>query len=550
MGYLDGTEFIALDDEAVNSDADFDGEQPACAATVQTMRSNTKYLGSQGERITHASVSVRADTQDESSVATGIRPHCSFEFASYLSIPWVFSRGFQGVDVSHFARVSSEDGIAFEGVWSRIRFVGLRDGDAEIIPPTNNGSIDNFERVDLSLDLDEPLRRRVVSDLVIEFHGEIDKAIYADSINVKARSSLVLDTGTPTWDYSASLSDPPNAEDPTLMVSVDNEPGATDSDNGAVFFDHMRAVSGDEKMYVLPSVGASLRETYQDIDTFRLTYIQVKSTEIRSRYADEFTVDRERYRAGRIVRSSDDMYVVSGAIETFRRPRCLWIGPAGVPGGGEENENPKHYHERFKRIQGNETSNVYAFRGSLELETEDPTVSMLMNCIPYQRLFNFTFDGTLEDLRNQAARSQWDLTLTVEEFSGGAWASIGSESVSMDAYHYGLHVSVDYPVLFAEWLRWRELVYTFSDVVVSGSTYVGREGQLWGNRLDQNLVQRESLDVSVDYDPSSGNMCRWSLEVARVTGSEEYKDNSKTDEMSLFWMCTGASLWEIPAELS
>jgi hypothetical protein len=351
------------------------------------------------------------------------------------------------------------------------------------------------------------------------------------------------------WDISETINGTggnPNVQSAACQYFVNTETQSV--------FDHMQVID-DANVRVVPD-GSWSAGGGDGMAVYWLSYVQVKSLELREVFdADRLTLPASSYRAEEVVRSQDEIRLPDGTRDAYRRPRCLWVGPQGVPfqriTAYESVVTPTHYTERFVRLRDGAAEGVTAFQAMVMPSTQDPKLEVLLNLVPYHWTESYRNDDGIEALIDSATYQAWDITVTVEHYTGGAWVSIGSQTVNEILTHYPTDPTGEWPVLQAEYSR-EALTTYIAGVWATGARYVLKEGQLYDR--DMALIQRLRLSVPIDWDADTHEAVRVTVELQRdgapTIGDAEnglvpdaaspYAD----PEDRIVAMIVGATIWE------
>jgi len=546
MGLFDDLTFVGLDDRAVEDTGDGDGGECLDAYTDGMIRHNVRKLTEDGSRVVWAPYTqATADPQD----TTQVRPYTSIEWTTVCLFPWICSKGLERIEVAIHGKISSQEGDNLDGVFLKTRLNGLAPGErGGAFSSTYDGvtyGVDITDEINPDLDLPEPVRSEVVTDLGVWIRGAVGSVVDSLSDNWSARTDLRIDrSGAGTLfdranTYTATV---PNANDNACMIA---------RDDGAETPLELLYIVDDTSAHVLPADQLGLPAP-SGVEILYISYLQAQSIEIREQFdLDAHTLPASRYQAEKVVRSQDAIRLATGTLEPHRRPRCIWLGPLGEP-YSDEQEAPAEYPERFMRVRDESGSGVDFLAGSVVLAGEDPRVDLILNVIPVHLDLGYRHSGGLEELKNAATKCVWELDLDFEHFTGGAWTSIGSATEEVELLHFPTDPSGAWPFLVNEYLREKYVTWAIGSppTYSSGSFYALREGQLW--ERDLGLMQKVRVKVPVSWTASTHEMVRFTLTATR-TGTPIYGDAESSGAGTfgtstparLRLVCVGASMWEI-----
>jgi hypothetical protein len=520
----DGSNFCALDSEAVS------GDQPLDTFLDNALRSNGVWLASRGSQVTWAPhVAVSSDPSD----GTGARPYASADWSSVLNVPWLIQPHLRGVTVAGVVRSAGEDGStpsAAPLVTTRLQLPALGLEREESVTNTESTTPQFIARTFGELEVPQEVVAPFVTDLRLEARSRSygpPLRTYTAPGTLPNPGALIAVAGT--YDDASAGMVRPNDDTPHLFV--------TDvPDSEGVRHDHLAAFGGDTVL--VRTLGGRLRQSGPSGELRRLSYLQVRSLELTERYdGAEAVLSRGRYRPGRVVEGADEIAHALVNRRVHDRARCIWVGPRGHDSSDTIFNRVNGYGPRFARLSAEPDGSPHQwFRASGYLDRDNGAVRMLVNALPTHA----SHSGgilTMEGLREASATAVWVFELEVLQYQDGALEPVvvGGGSVELELTHWPLESSGTWAALASE--RWLEVNKAAPD-----ESHPYKEGQLFAE--DYGLLQLVDVRAPVTLSGSSDTPVMLRMVATLDTSSVRFgSDNGDTADLRL--TNTGATAWEV-----
>ena len=495
-----------------------------------TLRDNISVLYRLGHQITWTPRTANAGTYTANA---GHRPYCSTDYTTVLFVPWICSAGLSGITLGMVQRVSSESDESGDvtAAFVDMRLV-LDDRSTDFQLTSTDGDTPEFQPATVELDFTaRPFGTAQIHNLElwIRSYPSVDGADVTRSDATFGSTTVSSTSGTLYTDTSSTR---PNADALDLQCTEDAE--------GALY-DHLKSLSAS-KMAVL-GAGSS---GDPDISTRWLSYAQIRSIEVQEKFADIGYPADSSMRPGIPVDAETCITHLTRERRHQLRPRPVWIGPTGDRPYDSETPAfwPEDYTRRHIVHNADDSVNVSAkvFDASVWLDTENPTLTILLNVIPTRipDLTNFVRSDIGKPGSEAVTSAIWDLWAEVQQLEDldTSWASAAdlgdtlANVTPVRLLHWACSADTEYPKLFDHALSRVQDAWTY------------REGQIW--RADRDLVQTIALQVPVTYDPTTNRPARVTVSAEAGAVDWVFGDSDSRAVEFLDLIVVGASIWETP----
>ena len=524
---FDGSEFIALDEDAVADNEALD------TFVDNSIRSNISALRQMGHQVTWTPRSYDADDPNQ---ALRIRPYASRARSSILSVPWIVQNGQDGVSLTLHYRCADEqaEGLSCFGYAS---LVGVADTRFSI--SNTDGLTPEWRTLEPSIELNEGFEGEVYTDLRVEQEGDLGGQILQSVVshNVTTGGGIITASGAANELLRHNGSNYPDSDDRHVQV-FENQ------DESGQIYDILWTSNGSNKGAVRPTFTGPYDTPTDTCRTRAIGYTQVRSIEVHSTWEGETDLrPQKRYEPQRIVEGRDEIVHALALDKTYRRKRCLWIGPNGNLGDTElgwySGYGPKH-----ARITGNTSSAQVFFPASIVPKTDSPKILVLLNLLatyaPSVTGGIIQNTNTSEALEAATGFAEWTLTADVDRFSDGSStpSSVASGDIDLELTHYPQLATPLYPCLQTE------LLYK-AQLDGSNDEWPYKEGQLFEE--DHTLIQKVAIEVNLSsHDPTS-NLDPYVLTLSGLTGDlRQFPLTETVTASDLVLTVTGCTIWEVP----
>lgn len=543
---FDGSDFKGLDSDAVAPGEVLD------TWLEHRLRGNEYYLLRGHESISWQPFAGSSDPTDYQS---GDRTFASLEWSTILCVPWVFETTHTKLILDLYYRVGSSGG---DDVDYDLR-VDLLDrsqrtlGQARVTLVSTEALSPTWRTTRVEVEVSEHINARQTGWLVVWGKSKVDSEHVVDDVDFTG--SLAWYTDTSPWkDKTASTPPSPFFETEVALIGQTNPDGTTNPLKVDVFH------ASEVEAFGLPcAVTTGRLDSTITYKIHRLSYLQVRSITIEDVHdPTRIGISSEAIRANIPVRGSAATAHARLAREAEARPRCMWIGPEPTFGDAEEQADfwqDYRWAQRWRFVDADDAtaSPASLSKGSVSFRSEDPLVDVWLDIMGVQ-LAAYPSSGiqwraetpvTFEQIKGNAARATWDLTVTFDQLTGGGgWESateLGTVSKQFRFEHFREDRSGAWPFF------WQQHVLT--QAVADNLNICYREGQLYEADLPFIRRVRLSLPLSnLDTLAKLSRPTRMRLEAQYINDSGVYGDDIDgrfpADSQYLRLVCVGASVWQ------
>lgn len=527
---FDGSEgFVGLDEEMVGKN------KPLSTFVDNAIRSNVIAIRQMGHQISWAPRSYDADDHNQ---VLRIRPYASVALSSILSVPWIVQNGDDQYRFAFHHRVEDEHGEG-EGCFLRFSLVDLVS--SEFAAPNTGASTPEWQIDERVLSLPEPFRGERFTDLRIEQRGKENYTTILQSVvahEIKRGGGMITASGAANELLRHNGSNYPDSDDKHVQV-FQNQAGSDQ------IYDILWTSPDENLGVVRPKEHGGNYDTPTDTArTLPLAYVQVRGIEIHQIFEGETDLRaRERYQPQKIVDARDEIAHPLSIDRTYRRKRCLWIGPTGTLGDTELGWY-SGYGPRFARVDGNTSSAQILFPASIVPKTKAPKILVLLNILATYEpsteggiVFN---TSTAEALEAAVGEATWTFTASVTRFGNGSStpASVTSGEVEVELAHWP-HLLTP----FRAALQTEHIYRQQQNGVIDVWPY--KEGQLFEE--DHQLIQRVALSFDLPSHDPSINLAPYAVTLTALTEAlGDFPLGETVTASDLVLAVTGCTIWEVP----
>jgi hypothetical protein len=512
---FDGSEFIALDDDAVAAD------EPLDTFVDHALRSNVLALSALGYCATWHR---HTDDEDDQDQKANIRPYASVEWSSVLAVPWIVDAGQDALTTNTFYRSGQEEG-GVETSPFRVVLEGVAE-DALALSSTTTPAWQVDER---TLSFPTQTRRQITR------------------LRIEQKSVVGANNGNTSIDHLTRVGG-------AIIFNESSNTTVFDSDSGVIPNTSYRGVyccrfsDADEYYDILSSIGSlgytrplTTVTSRENTSTTRasLSYVQVRSIQCVNEYDGTWLEGPEgNYDPARVVTGPDALRHTLQLQRLMTRPRPLAIGPNGTERSGES-AYPTGIGGVFSRVTA-----------STSWQTLDTFTALPATAGPRIRLLAYlccTYGAIDDALDPYQADNQglagFDFRLEAFRWKSGSTASLATAEVSQAFVAYPRYIGPYSAFLHSEHL-WHEL---------PGGAWPYKEGQLFPEDHQLMVLLDLEVDLAGQGGPASNSQpIAFHLEARQDTSvgtdipppPDETTWQGSASDISL--TLTGYSAWEVP----
>lgn len=476
---FDGTEFLALDDDAADPD------EPLDVYIDTGLRSNIEALLTLPQSIVWSPVTIDSSFIDRKN---GVRPYASRAESTVLHVPWMLQEGQEAVGIDMHYRLDEEGDNTFPFGTVSLQLDGVRGGVGSINPTPSTNTTPDTDLADITVELPDIAGEDFQTNLKVLFRSSVtdeEDSDLAKYVVQRLGGSIVGNASAtdPPLDAVSIGTTAPNADSLHLMT--------VQEEGGAAAFDVLGASTTENQAFTRPVSANAVPSELDGIVTRRLSYLQVRSCEISQTWGADTLTAIDSYPPQEEVTGADSVTHPLANDRAYRRKRPLWVGPRGQDA---VEYYPTGYTYRFVRHQLDDAYQNFIV-ASIRPRTVSPHIRVMMNVLCWYRhsdpevQFEIKDQKTLEEYQ---AFAEVDYRVRLSEYQTGSpsLATLATQTTSpSQAFYPAISTPVSTALITENIIARQNGRYQQTQDI----RYAYKEGQLFPE--DELLLQRVVLDI-------------------------------------------------------
>lgn len=541
----DGSEFVGIDEEAINADGS--ASQPWDAYLDAATASDEQWLLEVGHQIAWTPLTNNAGDYNDKAE---LRAYTSLAYTTILCLPWYYVEDQDAVSVGLIARGATEstdlDGVQL--VLQRLTAdLSLPISSIAQGYPNTESLTPQYQDNRLTMPVSNQAAD-ALGALVLLCAGAPNDSDYDVTLGGGDALSTQIYRAGDTNFYADTTSSRPNVAALDLQFTRLTGAGGGNVDH-AFYPQHFGTSDGE-----IIGVAASTGPVPNQLARRGMSYLQVKGASIRQTYEDTTRPDARALAAKKPLLGEVAATHAIRQEMVYTRPRPVYIGPAGQIPAPEASEWPDGYTYRYRRVYGDDVTTQSLNAASIQLETDAPKILVLAYIAPLH-LFPTAILAPDAELDAITPQITWEHTITVRQLEDGdaSWSAATTlGTTTQEITHAHRPYQLDSMLATCE----AAVRYPYSGDA-AGLGYAFREGQL--TIADFTSLDLISFEVELSgYDASTAIPLRVDFDTIMLTPTDaawgQVPDtilaaddtiNARNIDTLALVLC-GITIWEIP----